>query len=183
MSSASKQNDDECPVCFERFDTKCASTCAMRIAPSRSRTVIRKKDSGSSVARAAFERKKTFFPCGHCTCLSCFRKCERCPMCRVDKEGNSAEDQKRRGESPSAAEASRSVSVRRVTFQGPVGHPFENLNVALFGPNLPIPLQEMLPNAIADHLGLEIGRDGVSLLRARRGDGPHAHPDRLTQHP
>jgi len=92
-------------------------------------------------------------------------------MCRVDKEGNSAEDQKRLAASDDDDASRRSVSIRRVTFQGPVGHPFENMNVAVFGPGLPIQLQQMLPNAIADHLGLDVGRGGVSLLRARRGDG------------
>lgn len=65
----------ECPVCFE--DMK----------PTSGRRVLSRP---SKVAN--------YFPCGHCTCNTCFNRVSICPICRTSKSGISGQEQRERQE-------------------------------------------------------------------------------------
>ena len=37
----------------------------------------------------------SFFPCLHSVCDTCYERCERCPICRMDRSGATDEEQRR----------------------------------------------------------------------------------------
>ena len=73
------------------------------------------------------------FPCSHKTCKTCFTKCNTCPLCRIDRNGNSDEDRRRisseRQESPRGriviTRVPRGQVDQVVNFIGSQGTPFD----------------------------------------------------------
>lgn len=179
----SKDEDDldkSCPVCLEDFSTRHTTLTRPESSSSSSAGISkRRRRRTAAAANPGGERQAVAFPCGHRTCATCFEKCESCPICRTGKDGSS-HSERREVEEREARSAHRSSFMRVVTFEGSREHPFNGLNIAVFG-GVPSPLRTMLPDAIAQHLALELGPDGRSLLRARRGERPHVHPSQNHQ--
>ena len=167
----SKDDDDRdkaCPVCLEDFSTLKTT----RTRPENSSVGISKRRRRRTAAvNTGGEVVATAFPCGHRTCQTCFERCTSCPICRTGKD-SSSHSERREAEARQAHTAVDTTSFARVvTFEGSRGnHPFNGLHIAVFG-GVPAPLRAMLPDAISQHMQLEIGPNGRSLfLRARRGD-------------
>jgi hypothetical protein len=183
----SKDDDDRdksCPVCLEDFSNRQTALTRPESSSSSSSSagISKRRRRRTAAVNPGGEREliAVAFPCGHRTCQTCFARCESCPICRTGKDGSS-HSERREVEEREARTANPSSFMRVVTFEGSREHPFAGLHIAVFG-GVPSPLRTMLPDAIAQHLALELGPEGRSLLRARRGERPHVHPSQNHHH-